>query len=378
MAIKKPTLSGGLIKSVGRKKTKSPENLGVAGASFDRGHPFYFGFVATAGAALSLTLLRALAGASQVFVLIVISMFFAAGLNPAVTYFQSKRMKRGIAVMIVITLVIAFVALCLWVIVPPFVDQVNNFIVNAPSMLETLKNNSTINHLNNQYGIVDMLQNKLNATIKDGKFIVSAFGGILGVGKAVLSGTFSAITIVILTLYFTASLPSITRSVYNFVPASRRDRVSRLSDAIINRIGGFVRSQTIVSTIAGIFALVLASILGIHYAMAIGVLVFICGLIPLVGHYIGISLFTIIALTKSPIAGLIVFISYVVYQQIENYFIAPKIMRDTLELPGVVTIIAALLGTSLLGPIGALLAVPIAAAVMLIVAEVIYPKQAAK
>ena len=103
-----------------------------------------------------------------------------------------------------------------------------------------------------------------------------------------------------------------------------------------------------------------------------------CGLIPLVGHYIGISLFTIIALTKSPLTGLIVFISYVLYQQIENYFIAPRIMRDTLELPGVVTIIAALLGTSLLGPIGALLAVPIAAAVMLIVEEVIYPKQNAK
>lgn len=376
MAIKKPTLPR--MKSVSLRKSKTPEDLGVAGASFDRGHPFYFGFVATAGAAVSLTLLRALAGASQVFVLIIISMFFAAGLNPAVSYFQSKKMKRGLAVLTVITLVIAFVGLCLLVIVPPFVDQVNNFIVNAPGMLDSLKHNATINHFNNQYGVVDMLQNKLNATIKDGKFIVSAFGGILGVGKAVLSGTFSVITIIILTLYFTASLPSITRSAYNLVPSSRRDRVSRLSDAIINRIGGFVRSQTIVSTIAGIFALALASILGIHYAMAIGVLVFICGLIPLVGHYIGISLFTIIALTKSPLTGLIVFISYVLYQQIENYFIAPRIMRDTLELPGVVTIIAALLGTSLLGPIGALLAVPIAAAVMLIVEEVIYPKQNAK
>lgn len=376
MAIKKPTLPR--MKSVSLRKSKTPEDLGVAGASFDRGHPFYFGFVATAGAAVSLTLLRALAGASQVFVLIIISMFFAAGLNPAVSYFQSKKMKRGFAVLTVITLVIAFVGMCLLVIVPPFVDQVNNFIVNAPGMLDSLKHNATINHFNNQYGVVDMLQNKLNATIKDGKFIVSAFGGILGVGKAVLSGTFSVITIIILTLYFTASLPSITRSAYNLVPSSRRDRVSRLSDAIINRIGGFVRSQTIVSTIAGIFALALASILGIHYAMAIGVLVFICGLIPLVGHYIGISLFTIIALTKSPLTGLIVFISYVLYQQIENYFIAPRIMRDTLELPGVVTIIAALLGTSLLGPIGALLAVPIAAAVMLIVEEVIYPKQNAK
>jgi predicted PurR-regulated permease PerM len=376
MAIKKPTLPR--MKSVSLRKSKTPEDLGVAGASFDRGHPFYFGFVATAGAAVSLTLLRALAGASQVFVLIIISMFFAAGLNPAVSYFQSKKMKRGFAVLTVITLVMAFVGLCLLVIVPPFVNQVNNFIVNAPGMLDNLKHNATINHFNNQYGVVDMLQSKLNATIKDGKFIVSAFGGILGVGKAVLSGTFSVITIIILTLYFTASLPSITRSAYNLVPSSRRDRVSRLSDAIINRIGGFVRSQTIVSTIAGIFALALASILGIHYAMAIGVLVFICGLIPLVGHYIGISLFTIIALTKSPLTGLIVFISYVLYQQIENYFIAPRIMRDTLELPGVVTIIAALLGTSLLGPIGALLAVPIAAAVMLIVEEVIYPKQNAK
>ena len=103
-------------------------------------------------------------------------------------------------------------------------------------------------------------------------------------------------------------------------------------------------------------------------------IVLVCGLIPLIGHFIGCSIVTIIALTQSIPTGLIAFLAYVLYVQIENYVITPKIMKKSLSVPGAVTIIAALLGSSLLGLVGALLAVPLAAAVILILEEVVFPR----
>ena len=114
--------------------------------------------------------------------------------------------------------------------------------------------------------------------------------------------------------------------------------------------------------------------IGLPYTTALALLVFFCGLIPLVGHILGTSIVTLIALTKSPTTAIIAFAAYVIYVQVENYVIMPRIMRKSLSIPGLVTIIAALIGTSLLGLIGGLLAVPVAAAILLIVDEVVFPK----
>ena len=255
------------------------------------------------------------------------------------------------------------------------IDQINLFVKNAPELVSSLKNNATINNLNQHFGIVDALQKKINSSIHDGQFVVSAFGGVVGVGKAVLSGAFALLTLLVLTLYFTASLPQVTNVAYRLVPISRRARVAGLSDAIIARVGAFVASQATVAVIAGIFALILGSILRVPYTTPVAVLVFLCGLVPLVGHFLGCTVFTLVSLTKSPLTAVIVFVAYVIYVQVENYVLMPKIMKKSLSMPGLVTILAAMLGTSLLGPVGGLLAVPVAAAVMLILEEVVFPKQ---
>ena len=362
----------------GLKNRKSPkpstQNLGSMGEPLDRGHPFYFGFLAASGAVIAITLLRAFASASQVFVLILVSLFFAAGLNPAVNFFQRRGLSRSASVGAIVAIVVGFVALFALVAIPPIVDQVNLLIKNAPSLIENLKNNHTLNQLNQHYGIIDSIQKKLTSTIRDGQFVVSAFGGVLGVGKAVLSGAISMLTILVLTLYFLASLPSVTKVAYRFVPSSRRERVAGLSDAIIDRIGIFVGGQATVSLIAAVYILIVGLIIGMPYATALSLLVFFCGLIPLVGHILGTAVVTLMCLTKSPLTALIAFVAYVLYIQIENYVVMPRIMRKSLSIPGLVTIIAALIGTSLLGLIGGLLAVPVAAAVMLIVDEVVFPK----
>ncbi|MEI6763596.1 MAG: AI-2E family transporter [Actinomycetes bacterium] len=355
-------------------KAAPQEDFGTVGAPLDQGHPFYFGFLAASGAVIAITLLRALASASQVFVLILISLFLAAGLNPAVNFFQRRGIRRVNAVALIVAIVIGFVALFALVAIPPIVDQLNLLVKNAPSLISSLKNNHTINQLNQNYGVIDSIQKKVTSSIHDGQFVVTAFGGVLGVGKAVISGVFAVLTILVLTLYFLASLPAVTSVAYRFVPASRRARVAGLSDAIIERVGIFVGGQATVSLIAAIYILIVGFIIRMPYTTALSLLVFFCGLIPLIGHILGVSIVTLMALTKSPTTAIIAFIAYVVYVQVENYVIMPRIMRKSLSIPGIVTIIAALIGTSLLGLVGGLLAVPIAAAVLLIVDEVVFPK----
>jgi len=361
--------------SLARKKSASaPEDFGKIGAPLNHSHPFYFGFVAASGAIIAITLLRAFASASQVFVLIVISLFFAMGLNPAVLFMERRGLSRAKAVTATVSLVIGFVGVFIWIAAPLIIDQVNALINNAPQLISDLKSNSTINELNTNYGIVDTVQNRVEASIKDGKFVIGAFGGVIGVGKAVVSGAFSVLTILVLTLYFLASLPTLTKDAYRLVPASRRERVAKITDAIIFRVGAFVGGQITISFFASIFIFILGFALDLPYKSALALVVFVCGLIPLIGHFIGMTIVTLIALTVSPLIAAIALASYIIYVQFENYILTPRVMKRALSIPALVTIIAALIGTSLLGLVGGILAVPIAAAVLLILDEVVYPK----
>jgi predicted PurR-regulated permease PerM len=330
--------------------------------------------VAASGAVIAITLLRAFASASQVFVLIVISLFFAMGLNPAVLFIEKRGLSRAKAVAATVSLVIGFVGVFIWIAAPLIIDQVNALINNAPQLISDLKNNSTINELNINYGIVDTVQNRVEASIKDGKFVIGAFGGVIGVGKAVISGAFSVLTILVLTLYFLAALPTITKDAYRLVPASRRERVAKITDAIIFRVGAFVGGQITISFFASIFIFILGFTLDLPYKSALALVVFVCGLIPLIGHFIGMTIVTLIALTVSPLIAAIALASYIIYVQFENYILTPRVMKRALSIPALVTIIAALIGTSLLGLVGGILAVPIAAAILLILDEVVYPK----
>jgi predicted PurR-regulated permease PerM len=370
MAIfKKPRVSAKLSKLNRRKPAaKRREDFGKPGMPVDTTRPFYFGFMVT------LTVLQALASASAVFILIIVSLFLAAGLNPAVLYFQNRGLNRAGSVGAVMGLVLLFVAIFIAVAAPPLVDQGDQLISNAPQLVKDLNNNAFINDLNNRYGVVDSLENRIDSIIKDGEFAIIAFGGVIGVGKAVVSGLVSALTILILTLYFLASLPQVVQIGLKFVPASRRDRIARLVNAIITRVGSFVGGQAIIAALAAIFILTLGLIIDMPYSGPLAMVVLVCGFIPLIGHFIGMAIVTLVSLTKSPSTAIIALAGYIIYVQIENYLITPKIMRKSLAIPGLVTIIAALLGTSLLGLVGGLLAVPIAAAVLLILDEVVFPK----
>ena len=355
-------------------QTKATEDFGKKGAPLNTQHPFYFGFLAASGALVAITFLRALQSASQVFVLIIISLFLAMGLNPAVESLQSRKMKRGAAVSIVVATALVVIVLFALVVIPPVFSQANELIDGAPQLIDSLKNNRTIAELNTQYGVIDTLQSKFQSWVSDGKLLTGAFGGVVGVGRTVLSGAFSTLTVLVLTLYYLSSLPSVTRIFYRLAPASRRERVSKIGDAIISRVGAFVGSQVLIAALAATFVFFLSLGLELPYAAALGMVILFVALIPLVGHFIGASIVILVALTQSPTKALLALVLYTLYVQIENYVITPRIMKRSLSIPGLVTIVAALLGTSLLGLVGGVLAVPIAAAILLIMDEVVFPK----
>jgi predicted PurR-regulated permease PerM len=365
------------IKKVTKRAAKAaptPADYGIAGIPINRSHPYYFGFIATLGALTAIVLMRALASVSQIFILILIALFLATGLNPAVEALRRRNMSRATAVTIIFTSVIAFVIFFALVVVPPVISQGTQLINKAPTLLAELTNNATINKLNDQYGIIDTLQTKLKSVTSDGTLLISAFGGVIGVGKSVLSGFFTFLTILVLTLYFITSLPQAVDLGLSLVPASRRERVGHLTNAIIARVGSFVGSQIVIAAMASVFVFTLSIVLGLPSPIAIGMIVFVCGLIPLIGHFLGSGIVTIIALTQSIAIGVIAFVAYVVYVQVENYVVTPRIMKRTLAVPGAVTIISALIGSSLLGLVGGLLAVPVAASIILILDEVVIPR----
>ena len=365
-----------VLKKVGVKPSKVQEiqDFGKKGAPLNTQHPFYFGFLAASGALVAIALLRALQSASQVFVLIIIALFLAMGLNPTVEALQSRKLSRSVAVSLVVFIAIGIIALFTLVVIPPVASQGNDLLESAPQLLDSLRSNATINQLNIDYGFIDSLESKFEEWISDGKIITGAFGGVLGVGRTVLSGAFSALTVLVLTLYFLISLPSVTKIFYRLAPASRRARVSSIGDAIISRVGSFVGSQVLIAALAALFVFALALGIELPYAAALAMVILFVALIPLIGHFLGASIVVLVALTQSPSKALLALILYTAYVQIENFIITPRIMKRSLAIPGLVTIVAALLGTSLLGLVGGVLAVPIAAAILLIMDEVVFPK----
>ncbi|MFI6830391.1 AI-2E family transporter [Kribbella sp. NPDC050241] len=341
--------------------------MGLPGPPLRRSSPFMFGFFAALGVLVAWGLWNAAGRASSVLILLLVSMFIAVGLNPLVEWFMRRGLKRGLSVAVVFLLMILAVAGVGFAIVPVVTDQIDSLIRNAPQWLDLVQKSKTLDELDNRYHYVQ----KAKDYIQDPALAQRAFGGILGVGKVVANALFNTFTILILTLYFLASLPSVKRAAYSLVPRTRRTRVSILGDEVLARVGGYVSGQFTVALCAGFCMFVFLEIVGLReYAVALAIVVMFTAFIPMVGGLIGVVLVSLIGFTDSLWTGVACLAYGIIYQQIENYVIAPRIMRRAVDIPGAVTVIAALIGGALLGVVGALLAIPSAAAILLIIREV--------
>ena len=340
-----------------------------------RHSPFNIGFFGALGALVAIFLSQQILSISSVLILIVMAMFLAIGLNPVVEWFMKHGMKRGLSVLLVLFVVLTGLTLFVVAVAPVISEQIASITEKSPGWLDDLQQNGQVQRLDDKYDVIA----KVRDYVQNGDFGQSVFGGALGVGLAVLSAVANSVIVLVLMIYFLASLPSIKNAAYRLAPASRRPRVSELGDRIIRSTGAYVAGAFVVAVFAGISTLVFTFIVGLgDYAFALAFIVGLLSLIPVVGSVISAVIITALGLTISPTTALIAFIYYMAYQQVEAYFIYPRIMARSVDIPGSVTVIAALVGGAMLGVIGALLAVPVAAALLLLQREVFLKRQDAR
>jgi predicted PurR-regulated permease PerM len=348
--------------------------FGRPGRPLTRNHPFVFGFYGALGVLAAYILVQALSNARQVIILIIVALFLAVGLNPGVEALERIGISRRWAVLLVFLALVGFFVGFGFAIVPPLSQQTTAIIHNLTSgngYLEQLQNNPRLQDLDHRYHLLQ----KAKTALQSKDLGTRAANGVVGVGQVVLSGVFSTLTVLILTLYFLSSLPNITGFMYRLAPRSRRARVALLGDEILARIGGYVAGNLLISLIAGLMTYLFLLIVGVPYALALALLVAITDLIPLVGATIGAIFVTALSFFSGLWIGIATAIFFAVYQQVENYIVQPRVMKRSVDVQPAVTIIAALIGGALLGVIGALLAIPAAAAVALILREVVVPRQ---
>ncbi|CAA9325656.1 MAG: Uncharacterized UPF0118 membrane protein [uncultured Nocardioidaceae bacterium] len=337
--------------------------------------PVALGFLYAAGALAAYWLGTLLLSVGSVITLVVVSFFLAAGLNPSVNFIVDRGVKRPWAVLIVTGVVLLALVLFFVALVPVISDQVATLVQNAPTWLDQLQSNQRIQELDERYDVIS----KARDFIESGDWASGLFGGVVGIGVAVLGFLANAFIVTVLTLYFLASINRTKDAIYALAPASRRERVADLGERIIASIGGYVSGAFVVAMCAGISSLIFLLVAGLaEYAVALAAVVALLDVIPMIGATIGAVIVTAIGFATDVRTGIACLIFYVIYQQVENYLIYPRVMQRSVNVPGQVTVIAALIGAGLLGVIGALLAIPTAAAILLLMRELFLPRQQAR
>ncbi|WGW10475.1 AI-2E family transporter [Saxibacter everestensis] len=352
-----------------------PRRFGAPGPPFNVGNPLYFGFVGAVGVLLAIMLWQLVGRLSDVLSLIVCALFIALGLEPVVAWLVKKKLPRPVAILAVFGVLIAAIAGFISSIVPTISSQTSDLLAAAPQYVNDVMNSRWFIDLNEQFGLINGATEELERRLSDSETITALLGGVVGAGRAVFSGAFGIFTVLVLTLYFLASLPLTKEWLYRLAPRSRRERTRLLGDEIMNNIGRYVSGQVLIASLNGVCTYIMLSIVGIPYATILAVVAALFGLIPLVGATIGAVIIVIISLFQSWQSALVVLIYYVAYQQLENYVIQPRVMSRAVSVPGAVAVIAALCGGALAGVLGAITAIPVAAAVMLLIREVLIPRQ---
>ena len=355
--------------AVERELSETDDSLGTLGRPLDRRNPFFIGLTGALGVGVAYLLFRGLADVTSALVIIGLALFIAIGLNPIVEFLQSWSLPRGVAVAIVtfgfLLVVVAFIA----VVVPPIAHEVNVLTTNYPHYKANLIAGR---------GWAGRWTHKLHLTgYLDGKtkLKLPVAGGILGAGKVLLSVGVATASVVALTIYFLIALPGVKRLWLSLIARSRRERVSLLTDEVFDRVGGFMLGNLLTSLVSAVGTYIWLVAFGVPYALLLALVVGVFDLIPMVGSTIAGIIVSLVALSKGLPVGIATACFYIAYRFLEDYLLNPRVMKHTVRVTPGLTIIATLIGGSLLGIIGALIAVPIAATIQLLLQEVVFPRQ---
>lgn len=339
-------------------------------------HPMVVAFLATIGVLGALVLGSAIGSITSIIAYIVLALFVALGLDPIVRILERRGMKRGTALVLVFTgfalLVVVFVVFVL----PPVIAQVGQFVRAIPQALANADSSAWFLALNPdlQIAVKGVLEN-LSVALGSPETLTAISTGVLAVGANVIAAISAGFIVVALTLYFLASLTQMKSAFISLAPARVRPRLAEMTDRVTGSVGSSLIGSVILSGINASVVFALHLLIGLPFPALMAVIAFVITLIPLFGSIIFLILASVIALFSSPVQALIFAVAYLVYIQLESYVVSPRVMNRAISIPAALVLIGALIGGTLMGIMGVLVALPVTASILLIIREVVVPRQ---
>ena len=308
--------------------------------------------------------------ARHVLTWVLVSLFLALALNPAVEWLQRHGLRRrGIASAVAYLLALGAVAGIAAAFIPTLVDQVNNFAHKVPDYVQDLtKGRGRLGFLETKYHVVE----RLKQAVQSGgvKRLAGGAGTALAVTKSVLTAIAATVTIIFMTFFMLLEGPAWMERIYGLLPEASQPRWRRVGHDVYRSIGGYVTGNLLISVIAGAASGLVAFLVGVPYAAALALVVAILDLIPLAGATLAAILVVLVALAaKGVTAAIILAVFFVVYQQVENHLLQPIVYGRTVQLSPLAVLVAVLVGAEIAGILGALGAIPVAGAIQVLVVD---------
>lgn len=302
--------------------------------------------------------------------MVFVSIFVAVAIEPAVHYLDKRGWRRGMATGLVFLVAFVLFVAFLLLLVPLFVNQFNDLLDALPGYIESVS--SQLNEWFNLDISTETLQQEA-AGLPD--LIAGAGGTIIGGVVSVTTGIFSflffATTVALFSFYMVAELPQLQRTVLSTMNQERQREALHIWDVAVEKMGGYIYSRLILALLSGSLTALFLSILGVPFAVSLGIWVGVLSqFIPVVGTYLAAILPAVVALSSGGLGTMLWVILYFVgYQQIENYLIAPRITKRTMEIHPAVSIAAIIIGSALFGPVGVILALPMTGIIQALISE---------
>jgi predicted PurR-regulated permease PerM len=307
---------------------------------------------------------------------IFIALFLALALNPAVDRLERRIGRRGLATGIVFIAALILIGLVGWLFIPVLVDQVNNFAHKVPDYLDDLtKGRGRLGFLQEKYHLVDKARKALREGGASKLFGLS--GTALAIAAGVVNAVLAIVTIAFLTFFMLLEGPNWIDRFFSLLRPHSRERWQAVGHDIYRTVGGYISGNLLISLIAGTLTTIVLLIVGVPYAVALGLIVGILDLIPLAGATIAAIIVGAVAFIHSVPAGIVVVVFFVVYQQVENHVLQPIVYGRTVQLSPLVVLIAVLVGAELAGVLGALAAIPVAGALQVVFVDWLRHRRAA-
>jgi predicted PurR-regulated permease PerM len=307
--------------------------------------------------------------ARHVLTWILISLFLALALNPAVEWFQRRGLRRrGLAAALTYLLTLTFFVAIGFLFIPTLVNQVNDFVQKLPDYAHDITHGrGRLGFLETKYHI----QERIEDAVRDGgaKKVLGLSGAAVSIAKGVITIVVATITIAFMTFFMLLEGPAWMERFYALLPERSQPRWRKVGYDIYRTVGGYVTGNLLISLIAGGLTTIVLLIMGVPYAVALGLIVAILDLIPLAGATIAAILIGVVAFLHSIPAGIVVVAFFVVYQQVENHLLQPVIYGRTVQLSPLAVLISILIGAELAGILGALAAIPIAGSIQVVLVD---------